>query len=188
MKNLRLSFFAVVSILAMSCGGGGSDSGGGSSVADESEPPLAKAMARWIPHKVDRAFLAKEAERAGVDKIKPMDNTVPATSVFFPGRQPCGYARWGHGESVIYIDDATRCRFPKPALIAHEISHHGARPTCASGGHGNPFWAYFEGIAKRYTIEVANGGWGSPLSDVSQNRGFYVGNNIAKCRGIRGIE
>lgn len=187
MRRLRMSFVAAVSIWGMSCGGGNSDSGGGSAVPDESEPPLAKAMARWIPYKVDRAFLAKEAERAGVDKIKPMDSSVPENSVFFPGQQPCGYARWG-GESIIYINDASRCRYPKPALIAHEISHHGARPTCTSGGHGSPFWAYFEGIAKRYTMEVSKGGWSSPLSDVEQNRRFYVGNDIAKCRGIRGIE
>jgi hypothetical protein len=152
-------------------------------VTSEVDPnDLKFAIDKLYPHQSEeiRLFFAQEAARAGVIKIralkvgekrKKIDSVKTAVSV----QTACGGA---HYDKKLLINPRKQ-HCLRLAHLAHEISHIGVLGINCYG-HGEPFYQYNLGIAKRFEQQFPEltdrGGWNSPLQNVeTRSRNYRSG-------------
>ncbi len=117
-----------------------------------------------------RAFFAREAQEAGVRRIRPMTpGEKPVLT--HPAQSGCGLAR---GRTREILVDADRVSCINLANLAHEIAHFRAfREGCT--GHGPEFYRLNGEIAARFEAAFPGRRWGSrrPVSAVEKRSREY---------------
>lgn len=175
MNKVRGLAFCLATVLLVGCGGGDS---GGSSSGGAASSKLVQDIGRFIPHPEDRAFFASEAARVGVTTVRR-----PRAGDDFGDvdvRNTCGYYAPSNEPTAILIVYTGPGCVDIYTLIAHEIAHFGVDRICKDG-HGEPFWAYFRGIAARYVNQIPNGRWERPFNTIAAEERIYANTGRRKC-------
>ncbi len=151
-------------------------------VSTSVEPQDLKAQIDSLyPHQSEevRAFFAHEAHLAGVRLIREMRVGEKPKKIHHK-QTGCGVAQFDT-RSLLINPRKEHCL--RLAHLAHEIAHIGVlRLNCY--GHGDKFYQYNLGIARRFEEQFPNivdrGGWNSPVQNV-ENRSRYYRSNAENC-------
>lgn len=127
-----------------------------------------------------RLFFAQEAARAGVLEIRAprvgeKRKKIDTVNTEISAQTACGGAHYD--KKILINPRAPHCL--RLAHLAHEISHVGVLDVNCYG-HGDPFYRYNLGIAKRFEQQFPElkdrGGWNSPVQNLeTRSRNYRSG-------------